>query len=108
MNIDRWQQIVEIVKSSFDVEESGITNSEERGGTDIEFIIFNGPLGRLKLEFATHPALMNTKTKYTKRIGADIVIENVYSPTDTVSNLVVWKWDDDSDDWKAFDASLFQ
>lgn len=108
MNIDRWQQIVEMVKSSFDVEESGITNNEERGGTETEFIIFNGPLGRIKLEFATHPALMNTKTKYTKRIGADIVIENVYSPTDTVSNLVVWKWDDDSDDWKAFDASIFK
>lgn len=29
MNIDRWQQIVEMVKSSFDVEESGITNNKE-------------------------------------------------------------------------------
>lgn len=45
---------------------------------------------------------MNTKTKYTKRIGADIVIENVYSPTDTVSNLVVWKWDDDNDNSESF------
>lgn len=108
MNIDRWQQIVEMVKSTFEVEESGTTDSDERGGTEIEYIIFTGPMGRLKLEFATHPALVDTKTKYTKRIGSDVVIEHTYSPTDTVSNLTVWKWNDDSDEWQAFDASLFQ
>lgn len=108
MNIDRWQQIVEMIKSTFEVEETGTTDSEERGGTETEYIIFTGPMGRLKLEFSTHPALVDTKTKYTKRIGSDIVIENRYSSTDTVSNLVVWKWDDDSDDWQAFEAPMFQ
>lgn len=108
MNIDRWQQILELVRSSFEVEESGIVDSDERGGTETEYIIFKGPLGKLKLEFSTHPALVDTKTKYTKRIGADITIENTYSETDTVSNLTVWRWDENQDDWIAFEAPMFQ
>jgi hypothetical protein len=108
MNIDRWQQIVEMVKTSFEVEEFDVEETDELGGTKIEYIIFNGPMGRLRLEFSTHPAIINTKTKYTKRIGADITIEHEYSPTETVSNLGIWRWDDFSEEWMPFEASMFK
>lgn len=107
MTQDRWQEILEMVKSTFSVEDSGSVTSEVHGGTTSEFIVFSGPLGRLKLEFITQPALVDTKTTYKKRIGADVLVEQVYSPTDIVHRLEVWKWNEDKEAWDAFQSDLF-
>lgn len=107
MNIDRWQEILETIKTSFEVEDSGTFSSEERGGTETEFIVFNGPLGRLKLEFSTHPAILDTKITYKKRIGAEVHADHVYSSTDKVHHLEVWRWDVGSDEWIPFKSDIF-
>lgn len=107
MHYDRWQEILETIKSSFAVEDSGVIQSDEHGGTTTEFIIFTGPLGRLKLEFSAHPAITDTKTKYKKRIGAEVVVEHTYSQTDTVNHLAVWRWDEGSDEWQIFKSDIF-
>lgn len=107
MNKDRWQEILDMVKTSFEVEDSGVTQSDERGGTETEFIVFSGPLGRIKLEFSTHPALLDTKTHYKKRIGAEVVVDNIYSETDTVHHLEIWRWNDANQEWEAFKTNIF-
>lgn len=107
MTKDRWQEILETVKISFEVEDSGTYTSEERGGTETEFITFNGPLGRLKLEFSTHPAIVDTRTTYKKRIGAEVQVDHVYSQTENVHHLEVWRWDSGSDEWIPFKNDIF-
>lgn len=107
MHRDRWQEILETVKSSFEVEETGKSTSEDLGGTETEFIVFSGPLGRLKLEFSTHPAILETNTKYKKRIGADVIVEHTYSPTETVNHLEIWRWDVGSEEWIPFKTDIF-
>ncbi|HRH32664.1 MAG TPA: hypothetical protein PK720_00745 [bacterium] len=107
MNIDRWQQILQTVRSSFEVEDEGTETSDERGGTEIEFIVFNGPLGRLRLEFETHGALTGTKTFFKKRVGAEISVEQTYSPTEKVHHFSVWKWDEAMEEWNEFQSSMF-
>lgn len=107
MRPERWQEIVEQIKSSFEVEDSGKFEEDSHGGTTVEFIEFNGPMGRLRLEFSTHPVLLDTKTKYHKRIGSETEINYVYSDTEKTSSLAVFRWDDALGDWREFDSKLF-
>ena len=107
MTTDRWQEIVEQVRSTFEVEDSGVDRSDEHGGSTIEYIVFKGPVGKIKLEFLTHPVLLNTRTKYSNRIGSEVRVDNIYSETDMVSRLEVWRWDDANESWQPFDSTLF-
>lgn len=107
MKPERWQEILEQIKKSFTVEDEGRIESEEQGGTTLEYIVFSGPLGRLRLEFYSHPALLDTKTKYHKRIGSETEVEYIYSPTDKVHSLKVFRWDEAEDDWTPFATNTF-
>ena len=107
MRLERWQEILEQIKTSFEVEDTGVIEDDSHGGTKTEYIVFNGPLGRLRLEFSTHPVLLDTKTKYHKRIGSETEIDYVYSDTETASSLAVFRWDDELNDWRDFDSKIF-
>ncbi len=108
MNIERWEEVVDQVRNNFDVEDSRTDIDELTGDIEYEFLIFTGPLGRLKLEFSSKPLILDTKTHYTKRIGSDVGVENVYSDTERTNTLTVSKWDEASESWKEFDSKLFQ
>jgi len=107
MTNDRWQEILTQIKDSFEVEEEGTYENEEHGGTTTEFIVFNGPLGRLRLEFSSHPVLVDTKTKYSKRIGSETKVEYVYSSTEKSNTLLIYKYDEALGDWVEFKNNLF-
>ncbi len=105
---ERWQDIVEQVKKNFEVEDSGVEESDDNGGTTIEFIVFNGPLGRLRLEYETHPVILETKTHYSNRIGSETNIEYVYSDTETSNHLYVYRFDEAINDWVEFESPAFK
>ncbi len=107
MTIDRWKDIIDQIKANFTVEDSGEYEDEERGGTTTEYIEFTGPLGRMRLEFETHPVVLDTKTKYHKRIGSETQVEYVYSETEKTHTLSVFKYDDALDEWMPFKTSMF-
>lgn len=107
MTTDRWQEIVEMVKESFEVLDSGSYESDEHGGMVTEFIEFDGPMGRLRLEFTTRPALVDTKTHYSNRIGSETKIENIYSDTEEIHDLGVYKFDEATNDWQEFETPAF-
>jgi len=107
MRPERWEEIVEMVKANFDVEDQGEIRDEDRAGSIVEYIVFNGPLGKLRLEFETHSAVVDTKTKYHKRIGSETEVEYVYSPTDKVHSLNIFRWDDATEDWRPFETKAF-
>lgn len=107
MKLDRWQEILEHIQNTFEVEDSGKVEDEEQGGTTTEYIVFNSPMGYLRLEFSTHPAVLDTKTKYSHRVGGETNIEYVYSPTDKVHTLLIFKWDEARDDWIPFETEAF-
>ncbi len=107
MTEDRWEELLDMVRTTFEVEDYGRDENDELGGTEIEYIVFNGPMGKLKLEFSTHPAIVDTKTTYKKRIGAEVGVENMYSSTDRSTHLEVWKWNADDEAWQPFSAEAF-
>ena len=50
MNQERWENLIDDIKDKFEVEEHDNKHLDEMGGTDIEFIVFKSPLGKVKLE----------------------------------------------------------
>lgn len=104
---EKWQQIVGNIKDNFSVEEDGKEHFEEDGGEDVEYIIFKGPLGRMKLEFIAKPIVLDRKTKYSNRAGQETVVEYVYSPDEKSHKLKVYKWDDAISDWTEMEAKNF-
>jgi hypothetical protein len=107
MTEEKWKNIIGQIKDGFEVEDEGSERLDEQGGVDIEFIIFTGPLGRMKLEFATKPIVLDKKTNYSNRIGSETKINYVYSDTEKSSHLSAFKWDEGQDDWIEIDGTMF-
>ena len=107
MTGERWENIKGQIKDSFEVEDEGRQHQDEYGGVDIEFIIFTGPLGRMKLEFITKPVVLDKKTTYSRRIGSETKVDYVYSEDEKTSRLVAYKWDDGQEEWVEIEAGMF-
>jgi len=104
---DKWQKLVGNIKDNFKVESDGKEPLEEDGGGEIEYIIFLGPLGRMKLEFITKPVVLDKKTKYSNRFGAETVVDYIYSPDEKNHKLKAYKWDEGANDWLEMEAKKF-
>ena len=104
---EKWRGIVGNIKDNFKVEEDGKERFEDEGGTEIEYIIFKGPLGRMKLEFISKPVVLDRKTKYSKRIGSETVVDYIYSPDEKSHKLKAYKWDEAMSEWVEMEAKKF-
>lgn len=108
MTLEKWNQIVGQIKDGFEVEEHNSYHLEEQGGTDVEYIIFFSPLGRVKLEFISKPVVLDKKTNYSRRIGSDVNVEFIYSEEEKTYAMKAYQWDKDNEDWCEIDSSNFQ
>ncbi|HMB65483.1 MAG TPA: hypothetical protein VKO42_01290 [Patescibacteria group bacterium] len=108
MTLEKWQQIVGQIKDNFSVEEHDSYQEEEPGGAEVEYLIFPSPLGRTKLEFIAKPVLLEKRTNYSKRAGADVRVENVYSEEEKTYTMKAYQWDEETDDWTEIDPKNFQ
>lgn len=108
MTIEKWQDILGKIKDNFSVEDSGQSHLDEAGGIDIDYIVFQGPLGRIKLEYITKPVVLDKKTIYSQRIGSETKVDYIYSNDEKSSKLKVSKWDEAIDDWQEIDAKKFE
>ncbi len=104
---EKWENLIDDIKDKFKVEEQGKEHFDEQGGTDIEFVTFKSPLGRIKLEYITKPVVLDKKTTYSQRIGSQTNIEYVYSPDEKTHQLVAYKWDEIQNDWVEINADSF-
>jgi 6-phosphogluconolactonase (cycloisomerase 2 family) len=99
MTPDKWEQTRGHILDSFsNIEESSQELFEpEVGKKDV--IIFDGPVGRMKLEYFTRPVVLDRKTHGSRRIGSHTEVEYTYSNTEFSHQLKAAKWDEDADDW---------
>lgn len=105
MHQDRWREIVNQIKDNFSVEEHekfAGDNSEET-----ELIVFDSPLGKVKLEFNTRPKVIDKKVSYSNRIGSEASVEFIYSAEEKVCQLLVYRWSEADNDWVPFENSMF-
>jgi len=107
MNIEKWKSIVGNIKDNFDFQDEGREHLDEAGGIDIEFIEFNGPLGRMRLELVSRPVVLDKKTTYSNRIGSETKVDYIYSLDEKSHKLNIFKWDEAIDDWQEIDNKNF-
>ncbi|MCK4554017.1 hypothetical protein KAU19_03570 [Candidatus Parcubacteria bacterium] len=107
MSPEKWNNIVGQIEDNFEVEEKGKQHEDDMGGIDIEFVIFKGPLGRMKLEFVVKPVVLDKKTTYSRRIGAETKVDYVYSDTEKSHKMRAYKWDEGEERWAEMDARAF-
>lgn len=104
MNDERWGDILEKVKEKFTVIEHETETFDDRPG-QVEFIIFEGPLGKIKLERTTTPKVLGTKGLGSNRIGSDTAVQYQYSDTEKIHEFSAWMWKEG--DWTEMEAGSF-
>lgn len=104
MSPERWQEIIGNIKDNFSVIDKGSEHLTEGGGVDIEYIIFQGPLGKMRLEFISKPIIIDKKTTYSRRIGSETKVDYVYSQEEKSHLLKAYKWDEDQEEWIEIEA----
>jgi hypothetical protein len=107
MTPEKWKNILGNIKDNFTVEEEGNEHLDEEGGIDIEYIIFIGPVGRMRLEFISKPVILDKKTIYSRRIGSETKVEYVYSETERTYKLMVYQQDEEGGEWVEMEEEMF-
>lgn len=108
MKIEKWKEVIGQIKDNFSVEDHGHEKLDDDAGTEVEYIVFQSPLGKTKLELFSKPLLLETKTNYSKRLGSDVSVENIYSEEEKVHNMKAYKWEEDAEDWMEIEAKNFE
>ncbi|HPA25333.1 MAG TPA: hypothetical protein PLK76_01060 [bacterium] len=70
-----------------------------------ETLIFNGPNGKIKLEWISKPKILGEKTLYSGRVGADVKVEKVYSQDEKSEFLKAYLFKDN--DWQEINTQNF-
>lgn len=107
MTNEKWQNILGNIKDNFKYENESEEHLDDEGGVDIYSIEFQGPLGKMRLEYISKPVILDKKTTYSKRIGSETKVDYIYSETEKTGQLMVYKWDETQDDWVEIDAKNF-
>jgi len=103
MTEEKWKDIVSTIKDDFKVFEHKTKDLEKSPG-QLEYIIFNGPVGKMKLEFITKPLVIDKKAIGSRRIGSQTKVEYIYSDSEKVHTFKAYKWDEAQNDWTEMEA----
>ena len=104
MNLEKWGDIKEKIKSDFEVLDESVIKDEERF-EETETIEFNGPMGKMKVQWITRPKVLDKKTHYSNRIGSSVSVDYVYSDDEVTHTFKVYKAEGES--WQEINASAF-
>ncbi|MBT5338493.1 hypothetical protein HN858_05515 [Candidatus Falkowbacteria bacterium] len=104
MNDEKWEDAMLKIKENFQLEEELTEDHPEIESGIIETVVFDSPMGRIKLIRTTTPKVLDKKTFYSSRSGSDMSVKYDYSATEFVNNLEIFKWNGSQDAWQ--EASL--
>lgn len=113
MSPEKWETIKQTVKKQFSIQEEGIedllvdTAEGQVKQGQAEFIVFESPLGRTKLQFQKKPKLEEKKYFYSHRQGDAARVEYKYSGTDLVYTFKAYRWSDTEEQWCEIDSGSF-
>lgn len=111
MNDEKWGDIIDLIQQKFGIIEHvkdeisiGDDFEEDKAREQVESIIFDGPLGRMKVQRITRPVIIDKKAHYTKTQGKGAQIEYTYSEDEFSHRVVAYKWDDLENNWIEMEA----
>ncbi|MBU1148648.1 hypothetical protein KKI23_01015 [Patescibacteria group bacterium] len=96
MNAEKWGEILDLVKEKFGIIEQGKEDLDPGEG---EFLIFNGPLGKMKVVREVKPLVIDKKVISSRRVGSFTTEEFIYSDTEKTEKMKAYKWDEDDQAW---------
>jgi hypothetical protein len=102
MTDEKWEQLTGQIKDSFKVLENE-TREEELEGETTEVLVFENEAGKMKLVRNVRPRVIEQKSMYSNRKGATADVQNIYSDTETVDKVVLFK--DEDGEWLEIDVS---
>jgi hypothetical protein len=106
MDKERWGATLDRILSEFEVVEHTKTAGSDNIG-EVETIIFVSPIGKVKLEYISRPAILDKKIIGAHRRGKSAAqVEYVYSETETTGKLNAWRYE--GGDWQVIDAQAFE
>ena len=115
MHRDKWIDTIGLIKDRFDVVNENDTKEEIGEDVDgktvferIEYIEFNGPLGKMKLELSTRPIVVEKKTNYSRRFGSDTDVKYVFSNSENTSRFSAYKFDENTEEWEEISGDMFE
>ncbi|UCF77946.1 MAG: hypothetical protein JSW03_07475 [Candidatus Eiseniibacteriota bacterium] len=99
MDDERWHDLVEQIERKLKVLGKE-TYTQDEGRTEIETLTFQGPEGKMMLRRTSKPLVVDKKVQFSKRIGSHRSVEYVYSPSEKVQRVQLFKWSETDRDWE--------
>ena len=102
MHQEKWAQIVGQIKDSFKV----ISHETKPGELQLETfeeVIFENPIGKMRLVRHTRPRVVGEKTFYAERGGTNVGIQKEYSDTETTDTVKLFR--EVRGEWHEIDVS---
>ena len=107
MTRDKWLNIVDMVEAKFGIHKDYKEPLDDDVPGEKHVIEFNGPMGKIKLEWVEKARLKDTKTLYSDRIGSGVKINKVYDEEERVNYMNAYKWDEIKEEWERIEAGMF-
>jgi hypothetical protein len=104
MTRERWEDLANTIRDKFKVLTDGREELEDRPGTR-EFLEFETPAGKFRLEFVESARVTGVATSGGRRVGTAGRIVKTFSDEETVVHLDTYRWADG--DWQPIDSSTF-
>ncbi|OGB73788.1 hypothetical protein A3K24_03100 [candidate division Kazan bacterium RIFCSPHIGHO2_01_FULL_44_14] len=102
MNDEKWGTILDRIQSQFQVIDQGEETIADIPNGKLEFIVFDSPMGRLKLERVTKPKVLDRKSFGGSKYGAASGVEYIYSDSEMTHMFSAFK--DADGEWESFNA----
>lgn len=106
MHLDKWKDIKAMVKEKFKVlhEEKGAL--EDIPNATLEVLEFDGPQGKMRLEYTIRPVVLDKKTIYSKLGKTAGATQYTYSPDEVTYKFKAFKWNDGLGEWEEVKSPL--
>lgn len=100
MTDERWKEIITKIKNAFEVSVHETEELPENVGKGtVEYIEFEGPLGKMRLERTTQAVVLDKKTLGSRRIGGETAVQYVYSDDEVFHKFSALQWNDVTGEW---------
>ena len=113
MQDDKWEALKEELRRKFKVEDEhfeDLTVETADGPVlsgKIEVLIFETPMGKIKLTRESKPVVLDKKIIYSHQQGKSGRAEYTFSDSEFSHKIKAYQWDDYNDEWKEIDGSKF-
>lgn len=105
MTHNSWLDLKDKISSKFKIEEYKKDTLEDVPDSACETLIFNGPSGKIKLEWISKPKTLGEKTLYSARVGGTVKVDKVYSDTEKSEFLKAYQAV--GNDWQEINTQNF-